>query len=172
MVRNLHSSCGPLPELTFELRAMPAREESLRLDVERFLHEKIPLTLAMRVRVTNIEPMTLEAPVEFNSNHLKTGFGGSINAIATLAGYGFLWLELRPYRFVHIVIAESSIRFLRPVHRVIRAICQGAAAEELDRFKDAVATGDRARINLRVQIEESRTIAAEFAGQFVVKSDT
>ena len=124
---------------------------SLRNLVERFLSEKIPLTAAMGVQVVTIEPLTIEAPVALNSNHLGTAFGGSINAVATLAGYGLLWLELRDDPSVHIVIAESSIRFLRPVRRTIRA----------------VAAKNRGRIRLRVRVEESDATAAEFEGLFV-----
>jgi len=65
----------------------------------------------------------LVAPIEKNHNHLHTAFGGSLSALATLAGYGFLWLELRDPK-VHVVIKESAIRFRRPVHGDIRAICR------------------------------------------------
>src|SRR4051812_40651112 len=91
---------------------------------EEFFHAKIPLTRAMGLRVVPdaVHGFAIEASVALNYNHLHTAFGGSINAVATLAGYGLLWLELRDTN-AHVVVAESSIRFLRPVRQVIRAIC-------------------------------------------------
>src|SRR3954453_16073953 len=105
-------------------------------EAEKFLHEQIPITRAMGLRVVaNDETgFTVEAPVALNSNHLRTAFGGSINAVATLAAYGFLWMELNEAA-AHVVVAESSIRFLRPVRETIRAICQRPAAEELTAFR-------------------------------------
>jgi putative thioesterase YiiD len=85
------------------------------LEAEKYFHEQIPITRAMGVRVMANDQagFVVEAPVALNSNHLRTGFGGSVNAVATLAAYGFLWLELNDAS-VHVVVAESSIRFLRP----------------------------------------------------------
>src|SRR5207237_1478847 len=102
---------------------------------EKFLHEQIPITRAMGLRViANDESgFVVEAPVALNSNHLRTAFGGSINAVATLAAYGFLWLELNDPG-AHVVVAESSIRFLRPVHETIHAICLRPGRDELAAF--------------------------------------
>src|SRR5204863_6723381 len=106
------------------------------LEAEKFLHEQIPITRAMGLRiVANDENgFVVEAPVALNSNHLRTAFGGSINAVATLAAYGFLWVELNDAA-AHIVVAESSIRFLRPVRETIRASCARPDAESLAEFR-------------------------------------
>ena len=81
------------------------------LETEKYFHEQIPITRAMGVRVVAHDEngFVIEAPVALNSNHLRTAFGGSINAIATLAAYGLLWLELRE-QDAHVVVAESSIQ--------------------------------------------------------------
>jgi len=91
---------------------------------EKFFHEQIPITRAMGLRVVANDErgFTVEAPVALNSNHLRTAFGGSINAVATLAAYGFLWLELKDAA-VHVVVAESAIRFLRSAKRFGRFAC-------------------------------------------------
>ncbi len=102
---------------------------------EEFMHRQIPLTRAMGLRLVAAGPegFAVEAPVASNSNHLGTAFGGSINAVATLAAYGFLWLVLRDSA-VEIVIAESSIRFLAPVREMIHARCQAPTADTLASF--------------------------------------
>jgi thioesterase domain-containing protein len=137
---------------------------------EKFLHEQIPITRAMGLRVVANDGsgFTVEAPVALNSNHLRTAFGGSINAVATLAAYGFLWMELNEAA-AHVVVAESSIRFLRPVRETIRATCVRPDASSLEAFRDQFAEKQKARIHLRVNVTEAGEIAAEFEGRFVAR---
>jgi len=145
---------------------------NLRNQVESFLNGKIPLATAMGVRVVTLEPLMIEAPVALNSNHLGTAFGGSINAVATLAGYALLWLALQDDPSVHLVIAESSIRFLRPVRETIRAVCCPPEDSALTTMKSELAAHNRGRIYLRVRVEERGASAAEFEGLFVaIRSD-
>src|SRR6476646_3363336 len=138
---------------------------------EKFLHEQIPITRAMGLRVTagDQSGFVLEAPVALNSNHLRTAFGGSINAVATLAAYGFLWLELNDAA-AHVVVAESSIRFLRPVRETIRAVCRRPSDEELAAFRRQFVEKGKARITLRVHVTEAGEITAEFEGLFVART--
>ena len=140
------------------------------LDAEKYFHEQIPITRAMGVRVVAHDEngLVIEAPVALNSNHLGTAFGGSINAVATLAAYGLLWLELRGHD-AHVVVAESSIRFLRPVRETIRAICLRPDPEEWTAFQTTFGDKGKARIALRVQVVEAEETAAEFDGIFVAR---
>ena len=126
----------------------------------------------MGVRVRKIRPMTLEAPLKPNVNHLQTAFGGSINAVATLAAYAFLWLELRHQSSVHVVIAESSIRFRRPVRGAIRAVCRPPPSVALATLKTTLADTGRARVRLQVEIKDDLVSAAEFEGEFVAICDS
>lgn len=112
----------------------------------------------------------IEAPVALNSNHLRTAFGGSINAVATLAAYGLLWLELDDPA-VHVVVAESSIRFLRPVREMIRAVCQRPEPGEWKAFQTKFESAGKARIKLRVEVIEGGQTVAEFEGTFVARSE-
>lgn len=141
-------------------------------DAETYLHDQIPLTRAMGLRVVAHDEsgFVVEAPVSLNSNHLRTAFGGSINALATLAAYGLLWLELRGKPGVHVVVAESSIRFLRPVHETIRAVCPRPDGEEWAAFRSRFASTGKARITLHVKVVEEGETAAEFEGTFVARS--
>ena len=138
---------------------------------EKFLHEQIPLTRAMGLRVVAHDDagFTVEAPVALNSNHLRTAFGGSINAVATLAAYGFLWVELNDGA-AHVVVAESSIRFLRPVRETIRATCRRPNAAEIETFLVAFREKGKARITLFVTVAEQGQPAAEFEGIFVART--
>ena len=124
--------------------------------------------MGLRVVANDENGFVVEAPVALNSNHLRTAFGGSINAVATLAAYGFLWVELNDAA-VHVVVAESSIRFLRPVRETIRATCLRPVADELESFQSQFREKGKARITLCVNVTEAGEIAAEFEGQFVAR---
>src|SRR3954447_8021948 len=126
------------------------------LKAEKFLHEQIPITRAMGLRVVahDDDGFRIEAPVALNSNHLQTAFGGSINAVATLAAYGFLWLELDD-ESVELVVAESSIRFIAPVRTTIRAVCLPVEDKLLSRFKADLRANGKARIRLHAHVEEN-----------------
>jgi thioesterase domain-containing protein len=141
------------------------------LRAEKFLHEQIPITRAMGLRVVahDAHGFTVEAPVALNSNHLKTAFGGSINAVATLAAYGFLWMELNDAA-THVVVAESSIKFLRPVRESIRATCPRPDLNTLVAFRARFAENGKAQIALRVDVTERGETAAVFEGRFVARA--
>src|SRR5690348_6074200 len=66
-------------------------------ELERYLHEHIPLSKAMQVSVRSINEaaVVLEAPLEPNINHRETVFGGSAASIATLAAWSLLHTRLR-----------------------------------------------------------------------------
>lgn len=141
---------------------------SSRLETERFLHEKIPLTRNMDVRVAgfNDRHLHLSAALAPNHNHLGTAFGGSLAAIATLAGYTLLWLELGD-RDSHIVIKQSSIRYLRPVRGDIHAFVDRLPAPEIATFREKFARAGKAGISLNVRIVEDDRVCVEFEGVFV-----
>ena len=137
-------------------------------ETEKFLHEKIPLTRAMEVRVESDDEhqLTLTAPLSANHNHLGTAFGGSLAALAMLAGYALLWLELGD-RDAHIVISESTLQFRRPVCGELRATCR--RPEGLAVFREIFAAKGKARLKLEVTIESKGEIAVAFSGTYVAK---
>ena len=124
--------------------------------------------MGVRVVAHDENQFVIEAPVALNSNHLGTAFGGSINAVATLAAYGLLWLALRD-EAAHVVVAESSIRFLRPVRETIQAICLRPDPDEWTAFQTRFAEKGKARLKLCVSVLEGSQLAAEFEGTFVAR---
>ena len=125
--------------------------------------------MGLRVVRNDETGFTVEAPVALNSNHLRTAFGGSINAVATLAAYGFVWLELNEAA-AHVVVAESSIRFRRPVRETIRATCARPGAASLAEFRMRFAEKQKAGMTLHVTVTEAGEIAAKFEGRFVART--
>jgi thioesterase domain-containing protein len=69
----------------------------------------------------------------------------------------------------HVVVAESSIRFLRPVRETIRATCLRPDAKNLATFGADFREKRKARIRLTVKVGEAGEIAAVFEGLFVAR---
>ena len=136
--------------------------------VEELFYSKIPITRALGVRVEEYDGqrLLLTAPLRENVNHLGTAFGGSLNALAVLSGYGLLWLELRDTE-CHIVIRESSIHYDRPVRGDIRAVCVRPDEEMLEAFKRQFRQKGKARITLEATVEDEGVTAVRFRGTFV-----
>ncbi len=138
--------------------------------LERTLHEDIPLTRSMGLRVAGYDGATLQlaAPLAPNFNHKLTAFGGSLFSVAVLCGWGALHLKLAEAGVhKHIVIQESTIRYLLPVTDDIRAECRVDAAS-LERLLHTLERRERARIELDVSILQGGLTAVRFAGKYVV----
>ncbi len=133
-----------------------------------FLHHQIPISRAMGVAVEAADDGTfvLTAPLAKNHNHLGTAFGGSLSAIATLAGYGMLWVRLGDPG-AHIVIKSSGIRYLHPVRQDIRAVCENPEVEMMESFLTTFSRKERARIRLTVRISGEGRTCVEFTGEYV-----
>lgn len=142
-------------------------EDSLH-ETETFLHDQIPLTRAMGVEVRSWDgqELCIAAPLEPNHNHLGTAFGGSLSALATLAGYSLLWLLLGD-REAHIVIRESSMRYRHPVRGELRALCRHPGDEAWQAFHAQFTSSGKARLTLQVEIVEDDRVCVEFEGVFV-----
>lgn len=136
--------------------------------IEELFYDKIPITRALGVMVEEYDGrrLVLTAPLRENVNHLGTAFGGSLNALAVLSGYGLLWLELRDTES-HIVIRDSSIHYERPVRGDIRAVCARPDEETLEAFRRGLQQKGRARIVLSATIDDGGVTAVRFRGTFV-----
>ncbi|MGA2018319.1 MAG: YiiD C-terminal domain-containing protein [Opitutaceae bacterium] len=142
--------------------------------LELFLHEMIPLAKAMGVgvQVSDDRALVLTAPKEQNKNSLNTAFGGSLVALATLAGYGVVWELMRAENtdkpVWHIVVKESRAAYRRPVIGDLRAICERPAQAAIAEFKDALARYGKAKLKLRTSIIEDGYVAVDVQAAFVV----
>lgn len=138
--------------------------------LERFLHEKIPLTRAMGLRVATSGPrIVLEAPLDKNVNHLGTAFGGSLHTLPTLAGYAAVWTLLGEAGLDgHVVVKRSAASYRQPVTGLLRAVCERPASNIVMEFIADLRRHKKARMELTAIVEGSGgTPAVEFTGTFV-----
>jgi len=119
--------------------------------VEAYLHEHIPLSADMGVRVLEADSahVLLEAPLEPNLNHRATAFGGSVAALGILAGWTLVHLRLREEGHeAQAVIQESSVRYDRPIQGPFRALSGPIDDPAWRRFTSALTRFGKARIEI------------------------
>lgn len=140
-------------------------------ELRRTLRTELPVTQHLGIEVLSYRDgrLVLGAPLGSNINHKGHAFAGSLNAIATLAGWGWVWLLLRQERLGgHVVIQDSSIRYARPVTTDFRAECPAPDTEITAGFLATVRRRRRGRIALHATVGDSLGPAVSFAGRYVV----
>lgn len=140
-------------------------------ELQRVISTEIPLSQALGVRVESFDGSTLclHAPLDKNTNHKSTAFGGSLYCVTVLSGWGLIYLVLQQKGLKgHIVIQESFMRYDVPVVSDLRACCQLPSDEELNKFLIQYQRRGKARIALDARIEQDAVPAVSFKGIYVV----
>ena len=138
------------------------------------LRRDMPITKALGLRVVGREGtgLVLSSPLAPNINHKGTAFAGSLNATATLAGWGTIWLVLREHGIrSHVVIQDSTVHYFRPVTGDFTARCKTPSATAVERLVKAVSAKGRGRIELDVMIADADGDAVRFHGRYVAITD-
>ena len=138
--------------------------------LERYLHEQIPLSAAMGVRVRLATPqrVRLTAPLAPNVNHTDTVFGGSAAALATLSAWAVLHLRLLGAGLqARLVIQRSSMEYERPIPGDFEAECRFTDERAWERFRATLDRRGRARLTLTARLIHDMQPMASFQGDFV-----
>ena len=142
----------------------------LPVELEDFLHRHIPLSKAMGVSVASVDEDTvvLRAPLAPNINHRGTVFGGSVSAVAMLAGWSLLHTRLaaaglRP----RLVIRRNTMEYEAPITGDFVARASILRNDEWQRFIATLERKGRARIAVSAALEHGDQVVATFAGEFV-----
>ncbi|QLI82827.1 YiiD C-terminal domain-containing protein [Chitinibacter fontanus] len=139
--------------------------------LKKTLHEEIPLTREICISVITASPQLIElsAPLAPNINHKCTAFGGSLYAVAVLAGWSMVFARLHAAGLhAHIVIQDAQIEYLLPVVETINARCELVSNVEFDRCLKLFSRKGRGRIALDVQIVTQQGLAVRFCGNYVI----
>lgn len=135
------------------------------------LHTEIPISkdIGITVGPYNDGCLVLHAPLAPNINHKDTAFAGSLNAVATLAGWSLVWLTLDEAALSgKIVIQDSEIEYVQPVTSDFAARCCLPESDELSRFLTILRKKARARLQLHATIVEEDRLVVRFTGRYVV----
>jgi thioesterase domain-containing protein len=128
--------------------------------------------LGIRVVGQHNGQLVLGAPLATNTNHRGTAFAGSLNALATLAGWATVWLLLRDQGIhVHIVIQDSTVRYLRPVTSDFQARATPPDARAVGRLLEALRRRGRGRVEIEVAVGDAEGDAVAFRGRYVAMVD-
>ena len=140
------------------------------IEVESYLHEHIPLSKSMEVKVKQVDEngITLKAPLLPNINHRSTVFGGSISALAILAGWTLVHTNLQALSLSsRIVIQRNSIEYLQPIDGDFIAVCPFPTVEVWQKFIKMLERKAKSRIELNVDVFGDGVKAGSFTGVYV-----
>lgn len=130
--------------------------------------QTIPLSQFMQLSIISFDGNALycQAPLAPNINLHGTMFAGSIYTLATLTGWGMLYLQLQALGLSgDQVLADANIKYLTPVTekpyaRCVLQNCYGSLS--------ALADGHKVVQHIKVQIYSDSILAAEFTGRYAV----
>lgn len=112
--------------------------------------------------------VVLEAPLEPNVNHRSTAFGGSVAAVAILAGWTLTDLALRRAGWtVRTVIRSNSVLYDSPIRGLFRATCGPPDPDGWERLVRALGRRGKGRLTVPVEITSEGRCAATFEGVYV-----
>ena len=137
-------------------------------ELQALWRHQIPISDKMGIRITQYTGYRFEASALFNANlnPCESMFSGSIFTMATLAGWGFVWMLLKERKLAaDIVLADSHIRFSSPLTERPRAV---ASVEELRGDLDRLASGRKGRVAVDVSVYSGDLPAATFTGTYIL----
>lgn len=139
-------------------------------DLEKYLHDHIPLSAAMQVRVEEAceERVVLGAPLPPNINHRDTVFGGSASALAILSAWSLLHTRLTAagYR-TRLVIQRNTMSYEQAIAGDFTARAQAPGPEAWTAFTRMLERKGRARITVQSTLWYEGHEAGRFEGEFV-----
>jgi len=138
--------------------------------LETYLYEHIPLSQAMGIRVehASTHKIILSAPLSHNINHKKTVFGGSLHAVATLACWSLLHLNLegKSDEKIQIVITKSDVSYHAPVDTDFQVGCIMPEDAVWQRFIKTLRLKSKARIQLSATVYHKNRLAVDYQATF------
>lgn len=146
---------------------------TLATELGRVLVEELPITQSLRIRVLRADEsgVLLALPLAANRNHKGTVFAGSLNAVATLAGWGVCWAVLRDAGIDgHGVIQDAAVRYLVPAASDVTAWAARPVPVVADRVLRTLARRGRARLPLAAEVrDQASVLVATLQGRYVVQ---
>ncbi len=137
--------------------------------LEQTLHQEVPLTEQMGVRVESHDghELVLHADFEPNINIHGTAFGGSLYSICAVTCWGMLHLKFEEAEIdAHSVLGQARISYMRPVKGDIRARCRLPEDGSFELFIQSLKQGERARIDLVAEICTEAGVAVSYIGNY------
>ena len=145
----------------------------LASELQTYLHDHMPLSQAMQVRVVGVQAdrVVLSAPLGPNINHQETVFGGSASALAILSAWSLLHTRLQDAGLhPRLVIQSNTMRYERPMAAAFTASAFLAQPQDWTVFTRMLARKGKARITVCAVLDDGTQPAGQFTGEFVALS--
>lgn len=142
----------------------------LPAELERYLHEHIPLSRAMAVGVVSVdaEAVVLAAPLAPNINHRDTVFGGSASALAILSAWSLLHTRLRAEGIsTRLVIQRNTMDYDQPILGDFTARAQLQRPDDWRQFTRMLERKGKARIAVDSVLAQGGQAVGRLTGEFV-----
>ncbi|WP_305416911.1 bifunctional GNAT family N-acetyltransferase/hotdog fold thioesterase [Photobacterium leiognathi] len=137
-------------------------------ELQTLWQQQIPISDKMGIKINQYTGYRFEVSALFNANLNPNEFmfAGSIFTMATLAGWGFIWLLLKERGLEgNIVLVDSHIRYSSPVTERPKAV---STVENLRGDIERLAKGRKGRISIDVNVYSGTNIASSFTGTYLI----
>lgn len=138
--------------------------------LENYLHEHIPLSAAMGVKILRADESMVElsAPLAPNINHRETVFGGSASAVAILAAWTLLYVRLQDAGInSRVVIQRNTMSYEHPITTDFTAVAALPDLSHWTKFLNMLKRRGRARISVAVTLVCENEKVGTLEGDFV-----
>lgn len=141
--------------------------------LENKLHNEIPLTKFMDLKITKYDEKELItiAPLNTNINDKGTAFGGSLATLTIISGWSICWLISKELEInsENIVVIKNEHSYRKPVKKELICHTKRPTKDEIENLKNKLLLKKSASIKISSQIIEDDEVCVDFTGYYVIK---
>ncbi|MCT7627391.1 thioesterase domain-containing protein [Aliarcobacter butzleri] len=141
--------------------------------LENKLHNEIPLTKFMDLKITKYDEKELItiAPLNKNINDKGTAFGGSLATLTIISGWSICWLISKELEInsENIVVIKNEHSYRKPVTKELICHTKRPTKNEIENLKNKLLLKKSASIKISSQIIEDGEVCVDFTGYYVIK---
>ncbi|MCG3696719.1 thioesterase domain-containing protein [Aliarcobacter butzleri] len=141
--------------------------------LENKLHNEIPLTKFMDLKITKYDEKELitVAPLNKNINDKGTAFGGSLATLTVISGWSICWLISKELEInsENIVVIKNEHSYRKPVTKELICHTKRPTKDEIENLKNKLLLKKSASIKISSQIIEDGEVCVDFTGYYVIK---
>jgi len=141
--------------------------------LENKLHNEIPLTKFMDLKITKYDEKELItiAPLNKNINDKGTAFGGSLATLTIISGWSICWLISKELEInsENLVVIKNEHSYRKPVTKELICHTKRPTKDEIENLKNKLLLKKSASIKISSQIIEDGEVCVDFTGYYVIK---
>jgi len=152
----------------FDGKNSPLRHPDWCNELQQTWEDTIPISQHMGIKLKRYTGYRLEVAASLNKNVNLHGtmFAGSIYSLATLTGWGLIYLQLKRLQLQgEIVLGDGNIHYHKPVTLKPSAV---AELTSLEGNFSKLEKGKKCPLKLTIEVLDDTKPVAEFVGQYWV----